>query len=113
MSGPSSGPPRGPPSGCGPPADRRGKIFRAVSCLRARSRPACLLAATTAPKLKGMFAVDEATAEAIRRAWHEGGELSGIVEFKRHFPLISDHEKARMCVRIIVGWKRAGRKPIA
>jgi hypothetical protein len=51
-----------------------------------------------------MFAVDEATAEAIRRAWHEGCELSAIVEFKRHFPLISDHAKARICVRAILSW---------
>ena len=52
-----------------------------------------------------MFTVDEATAEAIRRAWEEGGELSGVVEFKRHFPLISDNTKARECARIIAGWK--------
>ena len=52
-----------------------------------------------------MFTVDEPTVEAIRRAFDEGGELSGIVEFKRHFPLISDHAKARECVRIIAGWK--------
>jgi len=52
-----------------------------------------------------MFAVDEPTAEAIRRAYDEGGELSSIVEFKRHFPLIADHAKARACVRVIVGWK--------
>src|SRR5690349_18711724 len=53
-----------------------------------------------------MFALDEPTAEAIRRrAYEEGGELSDIVEFKRHFPLISDHEKARECARIIAGWK--------
>jgi hypothetical protein len=52
-----------------------------------------------------MFAVDETTAEAIRRAWDEGGELSGIAEFKRHFPLISDNAKARDCARIIAGWK--------
>src|SRR3954449_7451432 len=32
-----------------------------------------------------MFVVDEATAEAIRRAYDEGGELSGIVGFRRHF----------------------------
>jgi hypothetical protein len=30
-----------------------------------------------------MFVVDEATAEAIRRAFDDGGELSGIVEFRR------------------------------
>src|SRR4051794_35661734 len=44
-----------------------------------------------------MFTVDEATAEAIRRAYDEGGELSGIVEFRRHFPLITDHAKAGEC----------------
>lgn len=52
----------------------------------------------------GMFAVDEQTAEAIRRAYDDGGELSGIVEFKRHFPLISSHDRARLCVRTIVSW---------
>src|SRR4051812_39007144 len=41
-----------------------------------------------------MFAVDQATAEAIRRAYDEGGELSGIVEFQRHFPLMRpDHRR--------------------
>ena len=53
-----------------------------------------------------MFAVDDATAEAIRRAYDEGGELSGIVEFRRHFPLITDHAKAGECVRIIAGWRK-------
>ena len=53
---------------------------------------------------EGMFIVDEATAEAIRRAWHEGGELSGVVELRRHFPLITDNAKAQLCVRTIVGW---------
>src|SRR3954462_3018956 len=56
-----------------------------------------------------MFSVDEPTAEAIRRAYDEGGELSGIVEFRRHFPLIADHAKAGECVRIIAGWKGAAR----
>jgi hypothetical protein len=61
-----------------------------------------------------MFAVDEPTAEAIRRAWHEGGELSGIVEFKRHFPLI-DNDRARMCVQAILSWKPkpAGEQEVA
>lgn len=44
------------------------------------------------PQAEGMFIVDEATAEAIRRAWHEGGELSGVVELRRHFPLITGSE---------------------
>jgi hypothetical protein len=52
-----------------------------------------------------MFTVDEPTAEAIRLAFEEGGELAGVVEFRRHFPLISDHDKSRLCVRAIVGWQ--------
>ena len=47
--------------------------------------------------------VDESAAEAIRRAYDEGGEPAGIVEFKRLFPLISD-AKAGELVRIIAGW---------
>ena len=57
-----------------------------------------------------MFLVDEATADAIRRAWEEGGELSAVVELRRHFPLITDGENARRCVRAIVGWG-APRRP--
>ena len=62
-----------------------------------------------------MFMVDEETAAAIRRAWDEGGELSAVarsraqahdVELGRHFPLITDGEDARRCVRTIVGWAR-------
>lgn len=30
-----------------------------------------------------MFTVDDATAEAIRRAYKEGGELSALVELRR------------------------------
>jgi hypothetical protein len=61
-----------------------------------------------------MFTVDEATAQAIRRAYDEGGELSGIVEFRRHFPLITDNAKAGECVRIIAGWQPGpDRKPKA
>ncbi len=51
-----------------------------------------------------MFVVDEETAAAIRCAWDEGGELSAVVELRRHFPLITDGENARRCVRAIVGW---------
>jgi hypothetical protein len=53
-----------------------------------------------------MFAVDEATAEAIRRACEDGGELAGVVELRRHFPLIADNSQARLCVRAITGWKK-------
>ncbi len=52
-----------------------------------------------------MFVVDEASAEAIRRAWEEGGELAGVVELCRHFPLITDNAHARLRVRAIVGWR--------
>ncbi len=54
-----------------------------------------------------MFCVDEATAEAIRRAFREDGDLSAVVEFRRHFPLISDHVRALECARIIAGWGTA------
>ena len=52
-----------------------------------------------------MFAVDERTAQAIRRAYEDGGELAGAVELRRHLPLIADNGHARPCVRAIVGWK--------
>jgi hypothetical protein len=51
-----------------------------------------------------MFCVDEATAASIRRAFVEDGDLSAIVEFRRHFPLITDHARALECARIIAGW---------
>jgi hypothetical protein len=51
-----------------------------------------------------MFVVDEETAEAIRRAWDEGGELSAVAELRRRFPLIRDGADTRRCVRTIVGW---------
>ena len=51
-----------------------------------------------------MFMVDEATAEAIRRANEEGGELSAVVELRRRFPGISDNDNARRCVCAIASW---------
>ena len=42
-----------------------------------------------------MFVVDEETAAAIRRAWEEGGELAGVAELRRRFPLIADNEPGR------------------
>ena len=51
-----------------------------------------------------MFCVDEATAEAVRRAFDEGGELSAVVELRRHFPGITDNANGRTCARIIMGW---------
>jgi hypothetical protein len=59
-----------------------------------------------------MFAVDEPTAEAIRRAFNEGGELSAVVELRRHYPLIRDNEQARACVRTIAAWKPLPTKPL-
>ena len=54
-----------------------------------------------------MFTVDEPTADAIRRAVENGGELAGVVELRRHFPLLADADNrhARRCVQMIVGWK--------
>ena len=52
-----------------------------------------------------MFSVDEATAQAIRQAFEESGELSAVVELRRHFPGITDNENARLCVRAIIGWR--------
>jgi hypothetical protein len=51
-----------------------------------------------------MFSVDEPTAAAIRKAYDESGELSAVVELRRHFPGISDNENARLCVRSIASW---------
>jgi len=56
-------------------------------------------------KMAGMFSVDEPTAAAIRRAFDDGGELAGVIELRRHFPLIADNANARLCVRAIAGWK--------
>ena len=52
-----------------------------------------------------MFAVDELTAEAIRHTLNESGELAAIVELRRHFPLIDDNARARLCVRAIASWR--------
>jgi hypothetical protein len=49
--------------------------------------------------------VNEATAEAIRQAFEESGELSAVIELRRHFPGITDNANARRCVRAIAGWK--------
>jgi hypothetical protein len=51
-----------------------------------------------------MFTVTEAEAEAIRRAYETGGELSAAVELRRFFPGIVDNENARLCARTIAGW---------
>lgn len=64
-------------------------------------------------KMAGMFTVDEPTAAAIRRAFDDGGELAGVVELRRHFPLIADNAHARLCVRAIAGWTPLADRPSA
>jgi hypothetical protein len=46
-----------------------------------------------------MFCVNDLAAEAIRRAFDEGGELSAAIELRRHFPGIVDNANAQHCVR--------------
>jgi len=55
--------------------------------------------------LSAMFTVDEGSAEAIRQAFEQGGELSAVAELRRRLPLITDNPGARRCVRIIAGWR--------
>ena len=52
-----------------------------------------------------MFCVDEEVAAAIRRVFNEEGELSAVVELRRHFPFITDITLGRECVRIIARWQ--------
>jgi len=52
-----------------------------------------------------MFMVTEADADAIRKVFHEQGELSAAIELRRRFPGITDNSEARTCARTIVGWK--------
>jgi len=52
-----------------------------------------------------MFCVDEETAAAIRRVFNEDGELSAVVELRRHFPLITDMARGQECMQIIAGWQ--------
>ena len=70
-----------------------------------RPYPARLAPPAAPPQAPDMFVVDEEAAAAIRRAWEEGGELAGVVELRRHFPLITDNAQARPCVRTIVAWR--------
>ena len=58
-----------------------------------------------------MFVVSESEAQAIRRAYEAGGELSAVVELRRHFPGIADNENARLCVRTIASWTPRSPQP--
>ena len=51
-----------------------------------------------------MFLVTESDATAIRAAYEQSGEFAAAVELRRRFKGITDNEKARACVRSIVGW---------
>ena len=51
-----------------------------------------------------MFLVTESDTAAIRAAYEQGGELAAAIELRRLFKGITDNEKARACVRSIVGW---------
>jgi hypothetical protein len=57
------------------------------------------------PIVCAMFSVDEATGAAVRQVYEASGELSAAVEFRRHFPGITNNETARLCVKMIAGWK--------
>jgi len=59
------------------------------------------------PIVRVMFSIDEETAETIRRALNEGGELAAVLELRRHFPSIADNARARECVRAIAAWAPA------
>jgi len=60
-----------------------------------------------------MFTVSGSVVEAIRRAYEAGGDLSGVVELRRHFPGIADSENARLCVRTIASWTPLPPRPQA
>src|SRR3954447_23438190 len=75
------------------------------ACQRVRTQTGWRFAADAVDSV-GMFAVDEPNAEAIRRACEDGGEWAGVVELRRHFPLIADNNQARLCVRAIASWKK-------
>lgn len=61
--------------------------------------------------LRSMFIVDEEAAAEIRRLYREQGEWPAVVEFKRHFPLISDNADALRCTRVIAGWRGREAEP--
>ena len=54
---------------------------------------------------RGMFAIDDATVLAVRRAFDKHGELAAAVELRRHFAGIGDLAWARQVVHIILRWQ--------
>ena len=53
-----------------------------------------------------MFSLSEDEITSIHAAFDTGGEFAASVELRRLFPGITDLQKARQCVRTIVGWSR-------
>ncbi len=51
-----------------------------------------------------MFSLSEDEITSVRAAFDTGGEFAASVELRRLFPGITDLQKARQCVRTIVGW---------
>lgn len=60
-----------------------------------------------------MFAIDEASIEAVRQAFVEGGELAAAVELRRRFTGLSDLATARRVVRLLLCWQPAPRSDAA
>ena len=54
---------------------------------------------------RGMFAITEAEAAAIRAVYQQRGELSAAIELRRLFPGITDNAQARECARTIADWQ--------
>jgi hypothetical protein len=59
-----------------------------------------------------MFAIDDETAAAIRRMFHEEGEFAAVVELRRRCRGIGDNADARRCVRTIAGLSPPTVKPV-
>ncbi|WP_306704753.1 hypothetical protein [Azospirillum isscasi] len=53
-----------------------------------------------------MFVVDEAMAEAVRRAFDERSEWPAVAEL-RHHVCIDDNVEALRAVRTIASWRRS------
>ncbi len=51
-----------------------------------------------------MFSLSEDEITSVCAAFDTGGEFAASVELRRLFPGTTDLQKARQCVRTIVGW---------
>jgi hypothetical protein len=59
-----------------------------------------------------MFIVTEADAAAIRAVYEQRREFAAAIELRQRFPGIADNVQARMCARIIAGWKPLPLRPV-